>query len=60
LSNAWRADSEATVERASIRVGLGFLGRIGSNIFAEFWPDVSRGLFHRGSAARSGRPPSNH
>ncbi len=60
LSNAWRADSEATVERASIRVGLGLLGRIGSNIFAEFWPDVSSGLFHRGSAAPGGRPPANH
>ena len=40
LSNTWRADSEATVDRATIRVGLGFLGRLTSNAFLEFWPDV--------------------
>jgi hypothetical protein len=40
ISNAWRADSEATVDRAAIRVGLGFLGRMASNAFLEFWPDV--------------------
>lgn len=47
LSNTWRADSEATLSRASVRVGIGFLGRIGSNIWDEFWPDVKQGLFHR-------------
>ena len=40
LSNAWRADSEATTRRATIRIGLGFLGRLSSNAFNEFWPDV--------------------
>ncbi len=40
LSNTWRADSEATADRAAIRVGLGFLGRMASNAFLEFWPDV--------------------
>ena len=40
LSNAWRADSEATVGNASLRVVLGFLGRMSSNAFQEFWPDV--------------------
>ena len=40
ISNAWRADSEATVDRAAIRIGLGFLGRMASNAFLEFWPDV--------------------
>jgi len=49
LSNSWRADSEATLSRASVRVGLGFLGRIGGNIWEEFWPDVKQGLFHRSS-----------
>jgi len=28
------------VDRAAIRVGLGFLGRMASNAFLEFWPDV--------------------
>lgn len=40
LSNAWRADSEATNGRASLRTLFGFLGRMSSNAFAEFWPDV--------------------
>lgn len=40
ISNAWRADSEATAGRAGLRVGLGFLGRMASNAFLEFWPDV--------------------
>ena len=44
LSNAWRADSEATVGHASLRVLIGFLGRMGSNVFAEFWPDVTQRL----------------
>jgi len=46
LSNTWRADSEATMNRAAVRVGLGFLGRMASNAFVEFWPDV-KGRFRR-------------
>jgi hypothetical protein len=48
LSNTWRPDSDATLQRAAIRTGLGFLGRFGSNTFEEFWPDVQQRLFHRG------------
>jgi hypothetical protein len=40
LSNAWRADSERTFDRTTIRIGFGFLGRMTSNAFFEFWPDV--------------------
>ena len=40
LSNTWRADSEAEVSHALVRTGLGFLARITSNAFAEFWPDI--------------------
>ena len=40
LSNTWRADSEATARRATIRVPLGFLGRMAGNAWQEFWPDV--------------------
>ena len=46
LSNTWRPDSDATLDRAGIRTGLGFLGRFGSNTFNEFWPDVSQRIFH--------------
>jgi hypothetical protein len=44
LSNTWRADSEATFGDASVRTLLGFLGRMSSNAFREFWPDVHRRL----------------
>lgn len=45
LSNAWRPDSDATAGHATIRVGLGFLGRLSSNAFYEFWPDVKARVF---------------
>jgi hypothetical protein len=47
LSNTWRADSDATLSHAGIRTGLRFLGRLGTNTFDEFWPDVRQRLFHR-------------
>jgi len=47
LSNSWRAAGDDTVDRATIRTGLGFLGRLGGNTFKEFWPDVHQRLFHR-------------
>jgi hypothetical protein len=47
LSNAWRAPGDDTASRATIRTGLGFLGRFGDNTFDEFWPDVKQKLFHR-------------
>jgi len=46
LSNSWRAAGDDTVDRAAIRTGLGFLGRLGSNTLNEFWPDVHQKLFH--------------
>jgi hypothetical protein len=42
LSNTWRADSEATNGHAAARTLYGILGRLGSDGFAEFWPDVKR------------------
>jgi hypothetical protein len=47
LSNTWRADSEATARDAALRTLLGVLGRMGSNAFQEFWPDVRQHLFHK-------------
>lgn len=46
LSNTWREPSEATNNRAALRTGLGFLGRMAGNAFEEFWPDVKRKLHH--------------
>jgi hypothetical protein len=40
LSNAWRPDSDRTFDHTAIRIGLGFLGRMSSNAFYEFWPDM--------------------
>ncbi len=36
-----------SADRAAIRTGLGFLGRLGNNTFDEFWPDFKQKLFHR-------------
>ena len=47
LSNTWRPDSNATVDDAVVRMSLGFLSRMGTNAFAEFWPDVKLRLFKR-------------
>jgi len=52
LSNTWRADSEATTSRASLRIVLGFLGRMGSNLFEEFWPDFRERALDRSDGHR--------
>ena len=38
LENTWMPDSEATVGDAGIRAGLGFLSRMGENVWKEFRP----------------------
>jgi hypothetical protein len=47
LSNAWRAPGDDSASRATVRTGVGFLGRFGSNVFDEFGPDLKQKLFHR-------------
>ncbi len=47
LSNTWRAGSVSSVNDACVRTILGFVGRMGSNAFAEFWPDARKHIFHR-------------
>ena len=42
VSNAWRAPGDDTAGNAAVRIGLGFFGRLGSNTFDEFWPDVNK------------------
>ncbi|HUK24145.1 MAG TPA: hypothetical protein VLV49_06160 [Terriglobales bacterium] len=47
LSNTWRVSSEADSQHAVERTLLGFVGRMGSNAFQEFWPDVRQHLFKK-------------
>jgi hypothetical protein len=47
VSNSWRADSEATNREAALRTLWGFVGRMGSNAVAEFWPDIRPHLHGR-------------
>ena len=47
LSNTWRADSEATVSGAILRIGYGFLGRLAGNAFSEFGGDAWNRLRRR-------------
>lgn len=47
LSNTWRADSESGIGDACLRTALGFAGRMGGNAFAEFWPTLTKHVFHR-------------
>jgi hypothetical protein len=52
LSNSWRTDSDATLSHAAIRTGFRFLGRLGTNSFDEFWPDVKQKLLNRSHPER--------
>jgi len=47
ISNAWRADSASSAGDASVRILLGIAGKMGSNAFAEFWPDVRKYIFRK-------------
>ena len=47
LSNTWRVDSENGAGDAALRCLWGVLGKIGSNAFAEFWPDVKKKVFKK-------------
>jgi len=47
LSNSWRADSEATTSGAVGRSVWGVVGRMGSQAFAEFWPDVQKKILRK-------------
>jgi len=44
LSNTWRVDSENDVGDALSRTAAGFAGKLASNLFDEFWPDVRKKL----------------
>ena len=48
LANTWRPDSEANNHDAVLRTLEGFAGRMSSNAWDEFWPDVKAHVFHHG------------
>ena len=45
LTDMWRPPSETHAEDTALRVLGGILGRMGSNAFVEFWPDLRRRIF---------------
>jgi len=47
LSNTWRVDSQTQVSDACSRIAMGFVGKIASNAFAEFWPDARKHISHK-------------
>jgi hypothetical protein len=47
LSNTWRADSQAGTGDACGRILVGVAGRMAGNAFSEFWPIVTKHVFHK-------------
>ena len=47
LSNTWRVPSDNSAGDAALRSVYGVLGRMGSDAFAEFWPDIKRIVFKK-------------
>jgi len=47
LSNTWRVSSDSTTSAALTRTAYGVLGKITSDAWSEFWPDVKRKVFKR-------------
>ena len=54
-SNAWRVHSVANVQSALLRSSEGFAGRMATNAFAEFGPDVKH-IFHPRNRATQPSP----
>jgi len=40
IENAWLPPSVTTPGQTAARMGLGFLSRLGGNLWEEYWPDV--------------------
>jgi hypothetical protein len=47
ISNTWRPAGDNSGGNIGIRIGLGFAGKMGSNAFKEFWPDIRELVFHK-------------
>ena len=44
IENTWLPPSAATRSQTTARVASGFAGRLASNLWSEFWPDLRRRL----------------
>ncbi len=53
LASTWLPESERSVGNVGARIGLGVVGRIGTDAFTEFWPDVRRIILRRKPARSS-------
>jgi hypothetical protein len=42
IENAWLPPSQTTATMTAVRSGMGFVTRMGGNLWEEFWPDVVR------------------
>jgi hypothetical protein len=47
MSNGWREPSDTDAEHSLSRIGYSLIGRMASNAYDEFWPDIKHKLFHR-------------
>ncbi len=47
LSNTWRVESESHPDDAAVRCIWGITGKMGTNAFSEFWPDIKRMVFRK-------------
>ena len=47
IENTWLPPSATTWQATTTRALEGFLGRLGGNLWAEFWPDAKRRFFHK-------------
>lgn len=54
LSNSWRVHSEANAQAALVRASEGFAGRMATNGFQEFWPDVKGRVFRKNKRLADG------
>jgi hypothetical protein len=45
ISDSWRPDSQRTVANTMERVGYRFTGRLMSNLWKEYWPDMKSHVF---------------
>ena len=47
LSNTWRVESESHNSDALTRSASGILGKLASNAWSEFWPDLKRKILRK-------------
>jgi len=60
LASTWRPESERSMGNVGARIGLGVVGRMGTDAFTEFWPDVRRLILRRKPPQASFRDAQTH